>query len=58
MCGAVNGDFWQTNPSRRVVLFVKPRAGDIFHRWTICDECHEGLLGLNKRVLFAGFQKN
>ena len=46
MCGAVDGDFWETRPERRVVLSVKPRAGDISHAWAICDECHEGLLVL------------
>jgi len=46
MCGARNGDFWETRPTRRVVLSARPRAGDIFQTWIICDECHEGLLGL------------
>ncbi len=43
MCGAVDGVFWQTRPTRRIALSVKPRAGDISYTWTICDECNEGL---------------
>jgi hypothetical protein len=46
MCGARNGDFWETRPARRVVLSDRPRAGDILQTWTICNECHDGLLGL------------
>jgi hypothetical protein len=46
MCGARDGDFWETRPARRVVLSARPRAGGIFQTWTICDECHKGLVGL------------
>jgi hypothetical protein len=46
MCGSKNGDFWETRPARGVILSARPRAGDIFQAWTICDECREGLLGL------------
>jgi hypothetical protein len=49
MCGATDGDFWETSPSRRIILAVKPRAGDVSHAWVICDECHEGLLELRAK---------
>ena len=49
MCGAVAGDYWQTRPIRPVLLRFRPRFGDITHRWTICDECDEGLRNLNRR---------
>jgi hypothetical protein len=49
MCGAAASDFWQTRPSRRIVLGLQPRFGDPTHEWIICDECHEGLRTLIKR---------
>jgi hypothetical protein len=58
MCGSVTGDFWQTRPSRPVVLKIKPRFNDIFHAWTICDECFEGLLCLNRRDGVVRLQNN
>ena len=50
MCGAGAGDFWQTRSNRLVVLSVKPRVGDIFQSWTICNECHGGLLALRNEI--------
>ncbi|MEO5803783.1 MAG: HNH endonuclease [Verrucomicrobiota bacterium] len=46
MCGSTSNNFWMTRPSRRVVLCVRPRAGDVAHNWTVCDECHEGMRSL------------
>ena len=43
MCGAIAGDFWETEPSQFVVLNLRPRVGDIKTLWIICDECDEGL---------------
>jgi len=48
MCGATDRDFWETRPARHAVLSVKLRAGDVSQTWTICDECHEGLLRLSQ----------
>ena len=49
MCGAVAGDLWGTRPTRPVVLRVRPRFGDMGQFWILCDECDEGLRGLNRR---------
>ena len=43
MCGALNGDFWETRPKRHVLLRRRPRFGDTTQFWMICDECDEGL---------------
>jgi hypothetical protein len=43
MCGAVAGDVWETEPTRQVLLQLRPRYGDESHSWSICDECSEGL---------------
>ena len=47
MCGAVAGDYWQTYPTKPVLLGVTPRAGDPGKLWTICSECFDGLRELN-----------
>jgi len=47
MCGATRGDFWQTRPMRLVLLYSRPRNGDIKNYWILCDECDEGLRSLN-----------
>jgi len=49
MCGAINGDFWETRPIRSVKLDLLPRYGDIKQPWIVCDECGEGLRGLNRQ---------
>lgn len=49
MCGATDGDFWQTRPMRAVLLRSRPRYGDIKNHWILCDECDEGLQGLNRQ---------
>jgi hypothetical protein len=49
MCGAMVGDFWQTRPTRPVVLRLHPRPGDLGQVWILCDECHEGLRGLHRQ---------
>ena len=51
MCGTLDGDFWETRPSRRIVLLVKPQVCGTGHSWTICDECFEGLKGLQNAAL-------
>lgn len=43
MCGAMPSDFWQTRPTRSVLLELRPRYGDTKQSWIICDECDEGL---------------
>ncbi len=43
MCGAVDGDFWETRPARFVLLSRRPRYGDSAHSWILCDECDKGL---------------
>lgn len=43
MCGATGGDFWETQSMRSVLLYSRPRYGDVTKRWIICDECSEGL---------------
>ncbi len=43
MCGAIRGDFWQTQSSRAVMLRSRPRYGDIAQSWILCNECDEGL---------------
>ena len=43
MCGAISGDFWETQPTHSVVLRQRPRLGDTTRLWIICDECDEGL---------------
>jgi len=43
MCGAIAGDFWQTEPKRIALLRLCPRHDDITQSWTLCDECDEGL---------------
>jgi hypothetical protein len=48
MCGAVGGDFWQTRPTRPILLRRHPRPGDTKHICVLCDECFEGLRGLNR----------
>jgi hypothetical protein len=48
MCGAAAGDFWQTRPARPVLLRRNPRPGDTKHICVLCDECFEGLRGLNR----------
>jgi hypothetical protein len=58
MCGAADGDHWQTRPTKPVILSLRPRAGDPLVAWTICDECHEGLKGLRQRRLVAQYRKN
>ena len=47
MCGAAVDDFWETNPRRLVVLRHTPRPGDVTHICVLCDECEEGIRGLN-----------
>jgi hypothetical protein len=49
MCGSVNGDLWQTQPTRPVHLHLGPRPGDPAQSWTLCDECKEGLRGLTRQ---------
>jgi hypothetical protein len=49
MCGATNGDFWETQTARTIILRLQPRYGDIAQNWIICDECDEGLQGLNSQ---------
>ena len=46
MCGAVECDFWETQPAKPVVLTIKPRVGDFSHAWPVCNECDAGLSGL------------
>lgn len=58
MCGAMRGDNWQTHPSRRVVLCVKPRLTDVLHAWVICNECWEGLKGFNRDARTAKLRRN
>ena len=43
MCGAIDGDFWQTEPFRACQLKSNPRDGDVMQNWMLCDECYEGL---------------
>ena len=43
MCGATSGDFWQTQPSRSVLLYSRSRWGDTTQNWIMCDECDKGL---------------
>ena len=43
MCGAIDGDFWETRPMRTVLLHSRPRYLDIGQCWVLCDECDEGL---------------
>ena len=43
MCGAIEGDFWETESFRSVRLHLRPRYKDASHKWIICDECDEGL---------------
>lgn len=50
MCGATSHDFWETRPSRRIVLQIKPRWGDSNAAWTICDECHAGTQAYGRRA--------
>ncbi len=49
MCGAINRDFWETRPTKSVVLNLRPRYGDIGQFWLICDECDEGLQNLTNQ---------
>lgn len=49
MCGSRHGDTWETRPTRPVRLSVEPRPGDPLVPWTICDECYEGLKGIERR---------
>lgn len=49
MCGAIVGDFWQTRPTRPVMLRQRPRPGNIGEFWIICDECDEGLRSLSRQ---------
>lgn len=51
MCGAKGGDLWETSPSDRTALLIRPRAWDSSHDWTICSECDEGLEGLQNTAL-------
>ena len=50
MCGAVANDFWQTRPTRPVVLRLRPRFGDIGQFWVLCDECDEGVRRLSRQL--------
>lgn len=43
MCGSIVGDAWETKPTRRDQLLLRPRQGDATHLWIVCDECNEGL---------------
>ncbi len=49
MCGAIDGDFWQTQPTRSVTLRLRLRYGDIAQSWILYDECNEGLVSLNRQ---------
>jgi hypothetical protein len=46
MCGAVNGDLWETHSSRPIVLLIKPAAYGSSRSLTMCNECFEGIKGL------------
>lgn len=48
MCGAAADNFWQTRPSRPILLRRHPRPGDVKHICILCDECVEGLRGPNR----------
>ena len=41
MCGAIDGDEWETCPGKEVIFSPQPRS--IFEKWTLCNECNDGL---------------
>jgi hypothetical protein len=43
MCGAQNGESWETDRKRVTTLRVVPRHQDWPETWIICDECELGL---------------
>ena len=43
MCGALDGDFAETQSAVPVVLSMRPRPNDFANSWVICSECFEGL---------------
>lgn len=45
MCGGHHGDPWETDPAKTRVLAIRHRIDEPGTLWTICDECHTGLIG-------------
>jgi hypothetical protein len=45
MCGGHQGDLWETDATKIRYVAILPRIDEPHRVWTICDECHNGLVG-------------
>ncbi|HYF33757.1 MAG TPA: hypothetical protein VD994_00595 [Prosthecobacter sp.] len=53
MCGGYRDDPWETDATKTRCVAVRPKFGEPHLLWTVCDECHTGLISLAEDVRAA-----